>query len=116
MSLFRIAIVLSLGVAVMPSERAQQEQLYERAASAAHWTVTYCDRNGTHCEMAGELWDGFLRKAEFAGKMAYDVAIRTTTDHAFEATTGPIPAKARGTLRPDDLRPDWRGDTSLDGA
>ena len=33
MSLFRIAVVLSLGVALMPSDREQQEALYERAAA-----------------------------------------------------------------------------------
>lgn len=112
MSLFRIAIVLSLGVAVMPSERAQQDELYQRAAAAAHWTATYCDRNGQHCELAGDLWDAFLRKAEFAGKMAYDVALRTAAQQDGGAVTQPISVeKARGTLSPDDLRPDWRGDT-----
>ena len=117
MSLFRVAIVLSLGVAVMPSEKAQQEELYARAAAAAHWTMTYCDRNGTQCEMAGQLWDVFLRKAEFAGKMAYDVALQAAaTEHdVLDTSAAPIPAKARGTLRADDLRPDWRGETGRSG-
>jgi hypothetical protein len=108
MSLFRIAIVLSLGVAVMPSDKAQQEQLYERAASAAHWTATYCDRNGPTCETAGEVWDAFLRKAEFAGKLAYDVAMRYTADEAHGLF--PTPTSAKGTLQPNDLRPDWRSE------
>jgi hypothetical protein len=114
MSLFRIAVVLSLGVAVMPSDKAQQEALYERAATAAYWTMTYCDRNGPHCEMAGEFWDAFLRKAEFAGKLAYDVALRSSLENATAGSTSPIPANARGTLNSDDLRPDWRGDRDRD--
>jgi hypothetical protein len=110
MSLFRIAVVLSLGVAVMPSDREQQDALYERAATAAHWTMTYCDRNGQHCEMAGELWDAFLAKAEFAGKLAYDVALRSRLEDTTAGSIAPTSAKARGTLNPDDLRPNWRGD------
>lgn len=112
MSLFRIAVVLSLGVAVMPSDKAQQEALYDRVATAAHWTMTYCERNGAHCVMAGEVWDAFLRKAEFAGKLAYDVALRSTLENA--GSTQPIPANARGTLNPADLQPGWRGDRAVD--
>jgi len=114
MSLFRIAVVLSLGVAVMPSDKAQQEQLYERVASAAHWTATYCDRNATTCETAGQVWDVFLRKAEFAGKLAYDVAMRYATEDASHAPVQP--ASARGTLQPDDLRPVWRAELRNGGA
>jgi hypothetical protein len=114
MSLFRIAVVLSLGVAVMPSDQQQQEALYERAATAAHWTMTYCDRNGQQCEMAGEFWEAFLRKAEFAGKLAYDVALRSAMKDAGEAEVKP--AKARGTLQPSDLQPNWRGNPDQGGA
>lgn len=115
MSLFRIAVVLSVGVALMPSERAQQEALYERAATAAQWTMTYCDRNGTQCEMAATLWDAFLSKAQFAGKLAYDVALRAASDEAVLDATGPVAAKARGTLRPEDLAPAWRGAAAARG-
>jgi len=114
MSLFRIAVVLSLGVAVMPSDQQQQEALYERAATAAHWTMTYCDRNGQQCEMAGEFWEAFLRKAEFAGKLAYDVALRSAMKDAGDAAVEPT--KARGTLQPSDLQPNWRGNPDQGGA
>jgi hypothetical protein len=109
MSLFKIAVVLSLGVAVMPSDEEQQEALYQRAATAAHWTVTYCDRNGQQCEMAGELWGAFLRKAQFAGKLAYDVAIRSTSDSMLMDPLSPQLANDRGTLRSGDLEPGWQG-------
>lgn len=110
MSLFRIAVVLSLGVALMPSDQEQQDALYQRAATAAHWTLTYCDRNGQQCEIAGEAWDAFLRKAQFAGKLAYDVAIRTSLENAESVSSAPVLATDRGTLRPEDLRPDWRAE------
>ncbi len=115
MSLFRIAVVLSLGVALMPSDKDQQEALYERAATAAHWTMTYCDRNGQQCEMAGEVWHAFLRKAEFAGKLAYDVALRTAGSEAQDSLISPASAKSRGTLSPTDLQPGWRGEQGQQG-
>ena len=116
MSLFRIAVVLSLGVAVMPSEQEQQEALYERAATAAHWTITYCDRNTRQCEVAGDLWDAFLKKAEFAGRLAYDVAIRSAMDTVPESGTQQASDKGRGTLQPADLAPGWRGLDRPNGA
>lgn len=115
MSLFRIAIVLSLGVAIMPSDREQQEQLYARAASAAHWTVTFCDRNGRTCEVSAGLWDAFLKKAEFAGKLVYDVALHTAGPGDDSLKAIPASANERGTLRPQDFEPDWRGTRSETG-
>ncbi|MGE0024723.1 MAG: hypothetical protein AB7S70_13960 [Hyphomicrobium sp.] len=109
MSLFRIAVVLSLGVAIMPSDETQQEALYERAATAAHWTITYCDRNGQQCEMAGELWTTFVAKAQFAGKLAYDVAVHASSERLATDPLSPQLASERGTLNPDDLKPGWRG-------
>lgn len=109
MSLFRIAAVLSLGVAVMPSDEEQQAALYQRAATAAHWTITYCDRNAQQCETAGYLWDAFVRKAQFAGKLAYDVAI-ASSETIRQDPLLPQLASDRGTLRSGDLEPTWRGD------
>lgn len=115
MSLFRIAVVLSLGVAVMPSDEEQQAALYERAATAAHWTMTYCDRNGQQCEMAGEVWDAFLRKAQFAGKLAYDVALRASAENLQLDPLSPQLASERGTLKSGDLEPNWRGEAKRAG-
>ena len=97
MSLFRIAVVLSLGVALMPSDKEQQAALYDRAAIAAHWTITYCDRNGPQCEMAGQLWDVFLAKAQFAGQLAYDVAIRASSETVLKDPLSPqLASEAKG--------------------
>lgn len=115
MSLFRIAIVLSLGVALMPSDREQQEELYARAASAAHWTMTFCDRNARTCEVSAGLWDAFLKKAEFAGKLVYDVALHTAGPDERDAKAIPASADNRGTLNPQDLEPDWRGSAQETG-
>ena len=120
MSLFRLAIVLSLGIAVMPSDQAQQERLYQNAASAAYWTATFCDRNTQTCETASTVWDTFLRKAEFAGKLAYDVAQRYASEVPGDRFT-PASFKPRarqslqGTLSLEDLGPSWRGNSKRQG-
>jgi hypothetical protein len=120
MSLFKIAIVLSLGIAVMPSDQAQQERLYQNAATAAYWTATFCDRNTQTCETASTVWDTFLRKAEFAGKLAYDVAQRYASgepDGSFSPASFKPGARrsTQGTLSPEDFGPNWRGSAKRQG-
>jgi hypothetical protein len=115
MSLFRIAVVLSLGIAIMPADEAQQERLYERAAAAAYWTATFCDRNAATCENSAALWDTFVKKAQFAGKLAYDVALRYTSEQRDDVAPASYKASQPGTLRPDDMEPTWRGSTPRQG-
>ena len=63
------------------------------------------------------MWDSFLRKAEFAGKLAYDVAQRAANSDVAQSGGAKVaPASARGTLGPDDLRPGWRGGGDMGGA
>ncbi len=99
MSLFRLAIVLSCGVALMPSDQEQQQQLYQKAASAAYWTATFCDRNEKTCDTAGMLWDTFLSKAQFAGRLGYDLAqhyyLNPSTQPASLATPPPTAGAAK---------------------
>ncbi|MFA5950574.1 MAG: hypothetical protein WC807_09860 [Hyphomicrobium sp.] len=122
MSLFKTAIALSLGVMVLPADPDRQEQLYSKAAAAAHWTATFCDRNGATCDNASVAWATFVRKAQFASKLAFDVVQRYSDGERGEASAaayvleGRAPERGRtlrngGTLQPDDLRPGWRGST-----
>jgi hypothetical protein len=113
MSFLRIAIVLSLGIAVMPADKEQQARLYEQAAGAAHWTATFCDRNATTCDNASLLWATFLKKAEFAGQLVSDVAQRYAAGE--EGAQAPASFTSHGTLRPEDLEPRWRGPTTRQG-
>ena len=69
MSLFRVGILVAAVVAVLPADRQQQAHLYDRAASAVHWTATFCDRNGQTCAQAASLWSAFLTKAQFGAQM-----------------------------------------------
>ncbi len=108
MSILRIGILAAIVIAVLPSDKEQQARLYDRAAGAVHWTATFCDRNGTTCDRAADLWSAFVQKAQFGAQMAYEMAIKYSKgdgDYLAPASTAP-----QGTLRPHDLEPAWRGE------
>lgn len=115
MSLVRTAVVVGLAIAMMPSDKAQQAALYDKAAAAVAWTATFCDRNEATCTQAAAAWTIFKAKAEFAGGLAYDAAIAYITDRgptpsaADGMPSEPMPVASRGTLKPADMVPAWRG-------
>jgi hypothetical protein len=113
MALLRTVFVVGAVIALLPSDRAQQERLQQAAVDAAQWTITYCDRNAKSCETAAAAWEVFKAKAEFAAGVAYDVAMT----HVFKAgmtvasDSGPTETSSlsdRGTLTARDLEPRWR--------
>lgn len=120
MGLFRLAIVVAVGVSLLPAEREKQDQLYERAANAANWTLTFCDRNAETCAKAVTFWEEFSKKAEFGAKLALDVmrdqAASGDDDKAapanYETAVPRTPTLSPGTLTPDDVKPAWRGKTA----
>lgn len=121
MSLVKSALILSVAIAVLPSDRGQQERVYQNVAMAANWTATYCDRNPATCDNARAMWGQFLTKAEFAGHVAYTLALQyaTGTDHA-AGQSQPVRLDypkdtPRGTLTSRDLEPAWRAATSRKG-
>lgn len=116
MGLFKTAVIAGVVIAIMPTERGQQSHMAEQVASAAKWAVTYCDRNPQQCVQAAEAWAVFVKKAEFAAKLGYDVLQehlnKATSDRNAESqpvSARPAPAFERGTLSKDDLQPAWRG-------
>ncbi len=115
MAIVRNLVLLGAAVALLPTDQAQQARFYDQAASAVNWTLTFCDRNATVCNEGQELWATFVKKAEFGAGVAYDLVQRQI---AGSGGTTPLPAaypaapsapSPRGTLRPDDLEPRWRG-------
>lgn len=111
MGLFRLAAIAAVGISLLPADREQQEMLYNRAALAAQWTMTFCDRNAQTCTQASSFWDQFVKKAEFGVKLAYDM-MSDKGEAQFE--TGALPQGRRldgtaHTLTPSDLEPAWRG-------
>jgi hypothetical protein len=122
MGLIRIAIVVAAGVALMPSDREQQQRLMQRASEATTWAMTFCDRNAESCAQAGALWKQFAAKAEFAAKLAWE-SWQGAQSEAGVAERGDLLARrkiepvrldesqrrASGTLTPFDMQPAWRG-------
>jgi hypothetical protein len=111
MSILKIGLLAAVVIAVLPTDRAQQAALYDRTATAVHWTVTFCDRNGPTCDQAGVLWNGFVEKAKFGAAMAYELAMKSTGKEqpSYSLIEPTLDLTPRGTLRPDDLEPAWRG-------
>ena len=112
MSLTKTALVVGLVVLLLPTDEGQQARLYQQVSGAAHWTVTFCDRNQTTCEQAQSFWATFRRKAEFGGKLAYDL-IQSSLNERATANSRPLDGSpiqpSRNTLTPDDVKPTWRG-------
>lgn len=116
MGLFRTALVVGVVIALMPTERSQQSRMSDQVGDAAKWVFTYCDRNPATCTQAAEAWGVFVKKAEFAVKLGYEIAHeKLTRDDSGQrpSTTKSdrLEPKAleRGTLTPLDLQPGWRG-------
>jgi hypothetical protein len=126
MGLLRIATVAAIGIALLPSDKEQQQRLYERASASAEWAITFCDRNATVCAKSAELWAQFVAKAQFGAQLAYDMAkehyanggmstasLRLDDSKADDKSDSRMaPASLErdsGTLTPLDKSPDWRG-------
>lgn len=104
MSILKIGILVAVVVAVLPTDREQQAALYDRTASAVHWTATFCDRNGPTCEQAGVLWEGFVQKAKFGAAMAYELAMKSAgKEQSLSLIEPTVDLTPRGTLRQEDL-------------
>ena len=121
MGLLRLATIAAIGIALLPSDKEQQQRLYERAGSTAEWVVTFCDRNATVCAKSAELWTVFVAKAQFGAQIAFEMAReRYAGNNVSNASlrldnpnkVGVAPAvleREGGTLTPFDKTPDWRG-------
>jgi hypothetical protein len=124
MFLIRTAFWVGLVVLLLPTDARDQARLYATAAATVERISTFCDRNPRACATGAELWAEFLKKAEFGARMAVDLISgpRTATDAANTVEEHPnagrargLPATPRGTLKPEDLSPTWRGQPSSRG-
>jgi Family of unknown function (DUF5330) len=125
MFFFRTALLLGLGVLVLPTDEASQARVYQNARTATTWTMTFCDRNAETCVKGREYWAVFLKKAEFGAKMAYDLISERTTHAEAAAPASSSSGKnsaapqaqpvlpTRSTLKPSDLEPTWRGPAKI---
>lgn len=119
MSLIKAALCISAVILLLPADERRQAELLGKAQAAAHWTWTFCDRNADTCAKGGELWQSFKAKAEFGGRLAYDMIQRGYNSGGLQPVSAPPvearpeprvePAVGRGTLSPRDREPIWRG-------
>src|SRR5262245_23715821 len=126
MFLFRIVFWLGLAVLLMPTEEHQQARLYETATASVERIAGFCDRNPKACAAGAEFWSTFLKKAEFASRVAVDLissrgqradgtpgSVRPTGAVAAEPRPAATP---RNTLMREDLGPAWRAPPPRAGA
>jgi|SRR5688572_26494808 hypothetical protein len=116
MFLIRVTFWLALIVLLLPTDKGTQERLYTAASETAHRVATFCDRNAQACARGSEYWAVFKQKLDFGAKLAYEIAserlMGKSTPAAAPVTTSSTPAKverAKGTLSPADMQPEWRG-------
>jgi hypothetical protein len=118
MFFIRTTLLLGLGVLVLPTDEASQARVTSSAKTALNWSMTFCDRNAETCVQSRQAWAIFVKKAEFGAKMAFDLFSERNAQTA-EAPPAQKPAAAqqpaepvarqRGTLKPGDMEPAWRG-------
>ncbi len=127
MFLIRLAFWIGLAVLLLPTDERQQARLYGTAVSTVDRVTTFCDRNAKVCAGGAEAWATFVKKAEFAARLAVDLASSAATSKSDEplapmqpASVRPRPearaeAPPRSTLTPSDLAPVWRGSAQRAG-
>ncbi len=120
MGLLRLATIAAIGIALLPSDKEQQQRFYERAGATAEWAITFCDRNAAVCAKGGELWTQFVAKAQFGAQSAYDMAREHYAggvsnaslklgDNKSDGAARFVLERDSGTLTPLDRTPDWHG-------
>jgi hypothetical protein len=115
MSFIKLAFWLGVLVLLLPTDAQQQARLYSTAVATVERATTFCDRNTRTCEMAGEAWATFLKKAEFAARLVGDLITSQGRQNGPESPAGgpqrPAGATsaAHGTLLPTDIDAAWRG-------
>jgi hypothetical protein len=120
MFLIRVTFWLALIVLLLPTDKGTQQRLYTAASETAHRVATFCDRNAQACARGSEYWAVFKQKLDFGAKLAYEIASErlmgkstAAADPVSTASTPPAKVeRAKGTLSPADLKPEWRGKTA----
>jgi hypothetical protein len=124
MFLIRVTFWLALVVLLLPTDKSAQERVYAVASETAHRVATFCDRNAQACARGSQYWAVFKQKLDFGAKLAYEIASErlmgkstAAADPVSTASTPPAKVeRAKGTLSPADMQPEWRGKAAKSGA
>lgn len=115
MAIVKNALILCAVIALLPTDSAQQAAFFEKSANAMHWTMTFCDRNRETCAQGEAMWSAFVKKAEFGAGVAYSLIQKNLGGDEPSVYPAKEPVfERRGTLKPDDLQPRWRGTKGAD--
>ncbi len=98
--MLRLAFWLAVLVFLLPSDPQQQARLHAIVMSALGRVSTYCDPNDRTCGAGGDLWVGFVKKAQFGLRLIGDMVGGGRTPPPDEP-----PQDRRWNGRPDQRRP-----------
>jgi len=73
MSFFKTAVILGIGIALLPSDRESQRTLTQAALSATANARSFCDTRPNICLSREEVWDAFITKAGFAVSLSQEL-------------------------------------------
>ena len=110
MFIIRGAFWLGVGVLLLPSDERQQAKMIGAATTTIERVTTFCDRNASLCQKGGDAWTVFVRKAEFAIKLASDVASERGakkgdgTSPLAATPAEPVPAQSQGGIPQSKVR------------
>jgi hypothetical protein len=99
MKLVRWFVVGGIVVALLPSDEKSQADLARKAAASAQYASTTCERHPDACAKAADLWASLKKKAQFAGRVIWDVAFNRSpaepqdTRHDTKRAEGSAPAR-----------------------
>jgi hypothetical protein len=124
----RTFFLLGVTVYLLPSDPARQDAFMKSASKAFEYTTTVCEREPQFCARANSVYEDLKSKAHFGAGVVYTLvtsyqpsgeveaeeadgrpALPASTSR-WDGTTRRMPTN-RGTLKPGDLAPAWRGST-----
>lgn len=104
----RLAVIVALATYLAPPEALERvkQSAYENSVDV----VSLCERRPKDCELVAEkLKEGGIVLANFASRAAIELRARFEESMAKVRGVGDFSNLDRGTLRPEDFQPDWRG-------
>jgi hypothetical protein len=102
MKIVRWILVGGVVVMLLPSDEKGQQDLAKKAVSTAHYASSTCERHPDWCARGSALWAEMKKKAEFAGRVAWDIAFDKKKP---EVEPAPAPTKTAAPPPPTPRAP-----------
>lgn len=74
MKIVRWIVVAGAVLMLLPSDEQGQANLARKAVGTVHYASTTCERHADACAKGRMLWSELGKKAEFAGRVVWDIA------------------------------------------